>query len=124
MSKVLKNIVIMNVMLVSALWAADRKPIRMLFYGNSFTGMHNIPLLVKQLSESGRPDVQIDRILSLHGGERLKGHWEIHGNQIYLKLPERSAVELQAELADFEKAYAELKNKRKGKEAEEAEEAE
>jgi hypothetical protein len=110
------NIVIFtNVMTVQPLRAEGPKKIRMLFIGNSFTGMHNIPLLVKQLGENGQPEVEIEYIMALHGGAKLRDHWEKYGSQIYLHLPEYTVTELKSECAAMADslAKAEIKPKKK-----------
>ena len=90
-------VIFLNGLMVGSLRAEDPDPIRMLFIGNSFTGMHDIPYLVKQLGEHGQPGLEIDYIRALHGGKRLRDHWEIYGSQIYLHLPEHTAKQIKAE---------------------------
>jgi hypothetical protein len=101
-------------MIVPPLRAEDPKPVRILFIGNSFTGHHDIPFLVKQLGENGQPGVEIDYIRALHGGKRLRDHWERYGSQIYLKLPEHTPEELEAECDQMADALAKAENNRKG----------
>jgi hypothetical protein len=100
------TVILVNMMMVPPAWAKDPKPVRILFIGNSFTGHHDIPFLFKQLGENGQPGVEIDYIRALHGGKRLRDHWERYGSQIYLKLPEHTAKELETECAQMADALA------------------
>lgn len=113
MKRILFFLVVLSMLSLHSLSAAERQSIKLLFYGNSFTGMHNIPLLVKQVVESGQPEVEVDWMAALHGGSRLEYQWESKGNQLYLQLPERSAAEVEAALASFEKAYAEVRKEKR-----------
>jgi len=111
MKRLLIAVLLINLVSVSSVAAGEKKQIKMLYYGNSFTGHHAIPLLVKQVTETQHPEVSIDYIVSLSGGKELGWHWE-QGTQRYLKLPGLSKKELESTCAEMEKAMAEaLKTK-------------
>src|SRR4051812_48760329 len=58
-----------------ALAAGQRKPIRVLFLGNSATYFNNLPQVFKDLAESAKPSVHVDVKLVADGGLKLKDHW-------------------------------------------------
>lgn len=110
MRKILFKMIVFNALTIAAaLSAGEAQPIKMLFVGNSFTGMHDVPLLVKQLCENGQADAKVNYLRALSGGKRLRDHWERYGNQIYLTLPERSAEQLERNCVEMSKALAEQK---------------
>lgn len=57
------------------------KPIRVLFIGNSYTYVNNLPKLVEALSETQKTGPRIQTEASLSGGKTLQWHWE-HNNAL------------------------------------------
>lgn len=51
-------------------------PIRILFIGNSYTGSHDLPELIKALAKAAdaKPVLEVESLIA--GGSRLKTHWE------------------------------------------------
>lgn len=116
MKKIFIGALLINMVLISTLYAGEKKPINILFVGNSFTGMHAIPFLTKQLIESGKPDVEIDYLTALSGGKTLEWHWKAE-NYCYLNLPKFSREALESSCAELEIAMK-SKNSQKGKKTE------
>ena len=61
--------------LVSSALAAE-KPVRVLFVGNSFTAINDLPKLTAQLAASARPRRLMETEFAGEGGATLQRHWE------------------------------------------------
>lgn len=111
MKKVCFAAFLVSMVMTSMLSAGEKKPLNMLFVGNSFTGMHGIAFLVKHMVESGKPNLEVSYLLALSGGKTLEWHWG-RENQGYLKLPAFSKEALTAAHAEMEKGRPETKGKK------------
>jgi hypothetical protein len=54
----------------------SRRPLRILFIGNSYTYFNNLPQLLSQLAASASPAKTIETQMIVRGGATLKMHWE------------------------------------------------
>jgi hypothetical protein len=56
--------------------ASTPKPLRVLFIGNSYTFVNNLPKLLEAVAASQKDGPRIETETSLRGGMALKWHWE------------------------------------------------
>lgn len=77
-----------------------RKPLRVLFVGNSYTYYNNLPEMLEQLSLSAGTDSRIQARMVVAGGATLEQHWQRgaalwaiqHGGWDYVVLQEQSSL--------------------------------
>jgi hypothetical protein len=84
--------------------APQKTTLNVLFIGNSYTGRHNLALVVKSMAEAGNPGLTFKPTTIIYGGRTLSDHWRL-GTQNYVKLhaltraEEESTIEALAKLA-------------------------
>ena len=61
---ILTKLAVLGMSAISVMAADETKPIKMLFIGNSFTQMHNIPEQVRDFAERGNPGLNLQRAVT------------------------------------------------------------
>src|SRR4051794_9059453 len=54
----------------------DRKPLRVLFVGNSYTFVNDVPALVRQLAAAAHEPLRLEAVVDCPAGATLASHWE------------------------------------------------
>jgi len=54
----------------------EKRPVRVLFVGNSYTHMNDLPRLTARLAASARPPRAVETELVAEGGATLERHWK------------------------------------------------
>ena len=69
--------------------AAEKKRLNVFYYGNSFTGCGDLPLVVKKMAEAGDPDLVLFGSGCVNSGSlgSLAGHWKAGSPQKQITTP-------------------------------------
>jgi len=62
---------------IQAPYAKVPDSLNVLFIGNSFTFRHDLPVLVKRMTEDGNPNLKFTFSAVTYGGRILKDHWRL-----------------------------------------------
>lgn len=81
---------------------------RILFIGNSFTQLHNIPDQVKAIIEHGKPELKVETMRVIYGGSQAERHWNNYGTANLLNLANLNREDLQRQIDEMTKEAAEL----------------
>jgi hypothetical protein len=54
----------------------DKAPLRVLFVGNSYTFVNDLPWLVRRLAYAAHEELRFEAVKECPGGSRLKQHWD------------------------------------------------
>lgn len=90
---------------VSDLEADEKKTLKVLFIGNSYTGRHNLSQVVKAMAEAGNPGLTFEVSTVIYGGRRLADHWRL-GTQNIVNQHAITADEVETSIASLEASLA------------------
>ena len=93
--RVLAMLVIFVMSANSVIAAEKNEPIKMLFIGNSFTQLHNIPDQVRDFAERGNPGLKMETMRVIYGGSQAERHWNNYGTANLLNLSDLKREDLE-----------------------------
>ncbi len=65
--------------------ALTKKPLRVLFLGNSFIYVNNLPEMIRHLAEAGDDTLRFEAAQECPGGQTFEGHWQSGAAERVLK---------------------------------------
>lgn len=87
----------------------EPKAIKILFIGNSFTQMHNIPDQVRDFLERGDPGLKVETTRVIYGGSQAERHWNNYGTANLLNLRDLKREDLEKQKETMTKETTALK---------------
>ncbi len=84
----------------------NKKTMRVLFFGNSYTFRNDLPEVILQMAENGNPNLSFSYTKVVYGGRTLEQHWTQFQSHNILKLPRLTKEDLEQSCKDLEAGAA------------------
>lgn len=82
--------------------AEEKRELKVLFIGNSYTARHNLAETVKKMAEAGQPGLTFSQTQVIYGGRRPVDHWNLFTQNVVNQY-KVTAEEIEASIAELEK---------------------
>ena len=86
-----------------SIMAQDKNEINILFIGNSFTARHDLSSLVKEVIEEGKPELTVNVMPIIYGGQSLFQHTEYYFSETFIEMNTIQNSTIHQRIAKMEK---------------------